>query len=131
MTKVLTVIGEMAYLTGTETLNILNTVMELQCKYTCLSHKGLQIVAEFQQNSSPQRLIALTKWKLSTSVKFLTIIGYIYLKAVKMTTKFAASIHYSKFTVLEEVQESRGMLLKKCNRSIRIMKYNVYPFIRQ
>jgi hypothetical protein len=48
-----------------------------------------------------------------------------------MTIKFAASIHYSKFTDLEEVQESRGMLLKKCNRSIRIMKYNVYPFIRQ
>jgi len=48
-----------------------------------------------------------------------------------MTIKFAASIHYSKFTGLEEVRESRRMLMKKRNRSIRIMKYNVYPFIRQ
>jgi len=47
-----------------------------------------------------------------------------------MAIKFAARIHI-KFTGLEEVQESTGMLLKKCNRSIIIMKYNVYPLIRQ
>jgi hypothetical protein len=63
MTKVLSVIGEWLALEGLKTLTILNAVLELQFKYTCLSHTGLQIVAEFQQNSSPQRLIALTKWK--------------------------------------------------------------------
>jgi len=40
-----------------------------------------------------------------------------------MTIKFAARIHYSKCTGLEEVQESRGMLLKKCNRSIRNLTF--------
>jgi hypothetical protein len=59
MTKVLYVNGEMSCLRGTETLNILNTVIELQCKYTCLAHTGVQIVVESQQNSSPKRLIAL------------------------------------------------------------------------
>jgi hypothetical protein len=48
-----------------------------------------------------------------------------------MTVKFVASVHYTKFTGSEEVKESRGLLVKKYTRSIRIMKYNAYPFIRQ
>jgi hypothetical protein len=48
-----------------------------------------------------------------------------------MTIKFVASMFYTKFTGLEELKESRGMLMKKYTRCIGIMKYNGQPFLRQ
>jgi hypothetical protein len=75
ITKLLSVMGEIACLKGTETLNILNTILEFQYKITCLSHKDLQIVVECQQNSFPHRLIALKKMEMITSLKFFTITG--------------------------------------------------------